>query len=102
VERYFFEDGRHPRPEGYALMAAALARLIEDRRSPGDPVRPCRRTPRRDDRPTTSPIIAFPITVHVATVVDVQGPGNGGIEAAQVVEVHARPARRAPSACSNG
>lgn len=31
VERYFFEDGRHPRPEGYALMAAELARLIEER-----------------------------------------------------------------------
>jgi lysophospholipase L1-like esterase len=30
VERYFFEDGRHPRPEGYALMAAELARLIDE------------------------------------------------------------------------
>ena len=31
VDRYFFEDGRHPRPEGYALMAAELARLIDER-----------------------------------------------------------------------
>lgn len=30
VERYFFEDGRHPRPEGYALIAAELARLIDE------------------------------------------------------------------------
>ena len=29
ADRFFFEDGRHPRPEGYALMAAELARLIE-------------------------------------------------------------------------
>jgi lysophospholipase L1-like esterase len=29
AERYFFEDGKHPRPEGYALMAAELARVID-------------------------------------------------------------------------
>jgi lysophospholipase L1-like esterase len=29
--RYFFEDGRHPRAEGYGIMAGELARLIEER-----------------------------------------------------------------------
>jgi lysophospholipase L1-like esterase len=31
VDRYFFEDRRHPRPEGYALMATELARLIDEK-----------------------------------------------------------------------
>ena len=30
AERYFFEDGKHPRPDGYGLMAAELARLIDE------------------------------------------------------------------------
>ena len=30
AERYFFDDGKHPRPEGYALMAAELARVIDE------------------------------------------------------------------------
>jgi lysophospholipase L1-like esterase len=45
VERYFFEDGRHPRPEGYALMAAELARLIDERDLLGVRARPVASNP---------------------------------------------------------
>jgi hypothetical protein len=30
AERYFFHDRAHPKPEGYAVIAAELARLIEE------------------------------------------------------------------------